>query len=91
MLERVLVRISELLALFLGAVVVFLAYRGYKRTNKAFMVWLALGFAFLVTGAVIEGLLYELLGVPLVQAHVTRASFTALGFLLVIFSIHKVR
>lgn len=74
----------------MGAVVVFLAYRGYKRTNRVFMVWLALGFAFLVTGAVIEGLLYELLSVPLIQAHLTRASFTALGFLLVIFSIYQV-
>lgn len=48
---------------------------------------LAIGFGFLTLGAVVEGVLFELAGWTLSDAHTTEAGIAAAGFALVLLSI----
>ncbi|MEB3859581.1 MAG: hypothetical protein LRS43_00055, partial [Desulfurococcales archaeon] len=62
--------------------------RGYKAAGNRSLAYLALGFAFLTLGSVIEGVLYELLGRELLEAHVVETFFQFSGFLSVIYGIY---
>lgn len=58
-----------------------------KRERRTAYLLLAMGFGMLTLGAVMEGLLFELAGWNLFDAHATEAVVTAAGFALVLLSI----
>lgn len=86
-----LVRLLEIVTLAVGAGVIYLAYRGYIRSKVSSMLFLALGFALVTLGSLAEGILYEFFGVPLLEAHATRAALTAFGFLSILYSIYAAK
>ena len=83
------IRIVEILSLVIALVLVTLAFGGYRKSRSNAMLSAALGFAMLGVTSLVEGLLYEGLGWPLEDAHAFRSTLTALGLVILLYSIHK--
>ena len=86
-----LARATKAIALLLGAFIVYLAYRGYRRNNSKPLRFVALGFSLITTGTVLEGLFYEILGQELLAAIAVGTAVTVVGFLTIIYSIYSVK
>ena len=86
-----LARATKAIALLLGAFIVYLAYKGYKRNNSKPMEFVALGFSLITAGTVLEGLFYEILGQELLAAIAVGTGVTVVGFLTIIYSIYSVK
>ena len=85
------ISIVEILSLFIALVLVLLAFGGYRKTGSRTMLSAAVGFAMLGVASLVEGLLYDVLGVPLENAHAFRSTLTALGLVVLLYSIYKTR
>jgi hypothetical protein len=82
---------TKVVALGLGAFIVYLAYMGYRRNASKPLLYAALGFALITAGTIIEGILYVLLGTELLAATATGTVVTILGFVTVIYSIYSTK
>ncbi len=83
--------VTKLAALFLGAFIVYLAYRGYRRNASRPLLYVALGFCLITVGTIAEGVLYVLVGSDLLAAIATGTSVTVLGFAVIIYSIYSTK
>ncbi len=82
---------AKVIALFLGAYIVYLAYRGYRRNDSKPLLFVSLGFALITAGTIAEGILYVILGSDLLAAIATGTAVTVAGFIAIIYSIHTVK
>lgn len=82
---------TKIIALILGAFIVYLAYRGYRRNRSQPLLYVALGFALITAGTIAEGILYVILGSDLLAAIAAGTAITILGFMAIIFSIYSAR
>ena len=82
---------TKIVALFLGAFIVYLAFRGYRRNRSKPLLFVAMGFALITAGTIAEGLLYVMLGSTLLAAIATGTAVTVLGFIAILYSIYAVR
>jgi len=82
---------TKIVALALGAFIVYLAYIGYRRNRSKPLLYAALGFALVTLGTVTEGVLYVILGAELLIATATGTFVTILGFVAIIFSIYSTK
>lgn len=78
-------------ALVLGAFVVYLAYKGYRRNKSRPLLHVALGFAFITAGTILEGILFVIVQVDLRAALGAGTLLTVIGFLSIIYSIYSVK
>jgi hypothetical protein len=83
--------ITKIVALILGAFIVYLAYKGFRRNRSQPMLYVAVGFALITAGTMAEGLLYVIVGSELLTAIATGTVITVLGFLAIIYSIYAVK
>ena len=83
--------VTKLVALLLGAFIVYLAYLGYRRNASKPLLYAGLGFALITAGTVTEGVLYVVLGTELLAAMATGTIVTILGFIAIIFSIYSTK
>ncbi len=83
--------ITKVVALFLGAFIVYLAFKGYRRNASKPLLYAALGFALITAGTIAEGVLYVILGSELLAAIATGTTVTVLGFIAIIYSIYAVK
>lgn len=83
--------IMRLIALFLGAFIVYLAYRGYKRNASKPLLFVALGFALITTGTLLEGLIFVILGSDILAAIAIEGVLTVIGFVAIIYSIYATK
>ena len=83
--------IMRLIALFLGAFIVYLAYRGYKRNASKPLLYVALGFALITAGTLLEGLMFVILGSDILAAIAIEGVLTVMGFVAIIYSIYAVK
>lgn len=83
--------LTKIVALILGAFIVYLAYKGYKRNSSRPLLYVALGFALITAGTIAEGILYVLLGSELLSAMATGTTVMVLGFVVIIYSIYAVK
>ncbi|MGD0688733.1 MAG: hypothetical protein ABSA50_03090 [Candidatus Bathyarchaeia archaeon] len=81
----------RLVALFLGAFIVYLAYRGYKRNASKPLLYVALGFALITAGTLLEGLMFVILGSDILAAIAIEGVLTVMGFVAIIYSIYAVK
>jgi hypothetical protein len=81
----------RLIALFLGAFIVYLAYRGYKRNVSKPLLYVALGFACITAGTLLEGLMFVILGSDILAAITTEGVLTVIGFVAIIYSIYAAK
>jgi len=86
-----LTTLTKVVALILGAFIVYLAYKGYKRNSSKPLLYVALGFALITAGTIAEGILYVMLGSGLLSAIATGTAVTVLGFAVIIYSIYSVK
>jgi hypothetical protein len=80
--------IMRLIALFLGAFIVYLAYRGYRRNASKPLLYVALGFALITAGTLLEGLMFVILGSDILAAIAIEGVLTVIGFVAIIYSIY---
>ena len=70
-----------------GLVVIYYAYRGFRKTGSKSLLFLAVGFVFVTLGTFADGLLYEFVHFDLISSEIVEACSELLGFLLIIYSI----
>ena len=56
--------VTKIVALVLGAFIVFLAYRGFRRNRSRPLFYVAVGFALITAGTIVEGILYVIWWAP---------------------------
>ena len=83
--------IMRVIALFLGAFIVYLAYRGYRRNASKPLLYVALGFAFITAGTLLEGIMFVVLGSDILTAIAVGGVLTVIGFVAIIYSIYAVK
>lgn len=83
--------IMRLIALFLGVFIVYLAYRGYRRNASKPLLYVALGFALITAGTLLEGLMFVILGSDILAAIAIEGVLTVIGFVAIIYSIYAVK
>lgn len=81
-------RFVETLSLAIALILVALAYRGYKKHGSRSTLSAAAGFAMLGVASLTEGILFDMLGMPLDVAHAVRSTLTAFGLIILLYSIH---
>ncbi|MGA8905351.1 MAG: hypothetical protein WB661_10130 [Candidatus Bathyarchaeia archaeon] len=83
--------IVKVIALFLGAFIVYLAYKGYRRNASKPLLYVALGFGLITAGTFLEGLMFVMLGSDILEAVATGTVLTAVGFVAIIYSVYAVK
>ncbi|MBI2183898.1 MAG: hypothetical protein HYU39_02950 [Thaumarchaeota archaeon] len=83
------IRFVEVLSLVVSSVLVALAYGGYKKSKSRALLSGALGFGMLGGASLLEGILFEAGGLSLEGAHAFRSTITAMGLVILLYSIHK--
>lgn len=82
-----ILRFLKLIIVLLGMVLIYLAVKGYRKTRRKDLVFLALGFALITAGSVAAGILFEFLGFQLVDVEIVESAMIVLGFASLIYSI----
>jgi hypothetical protein len=83
--------VVKVIALILGAFIVYLAYKGYRRNASRPLLYVAFGFGLITAGTIVEGILYVLLGSELLGAIATGTAIMIFGFIAIIYSIYSVK
>lgn len=86
-----LLRLAQALVLIFGLIVIYYASKSYRRTKSKSMLFLAIGFAIVSVGAVLAGVLFELMNVDLLTVQTTQAMAEAIGFFIIVFSLAGIR
>jgi len=82
---------AKVVALLLGTFIVYLAYKGYRRNRSRPLLCVAVGFALITAGTIVEGVLFVMFGSALLAAIAAGTAVTVLGFIMVLYSIYAVR
>jgi uncharacterized membrane protein (DUF441 family) len=82
---------AKIIALVLGAFIVYLAYRGFRRNRSRPLLYVAVGFALITGGTLTEGILYVIIQAELLAAIAVGTAITVLGFVAIIYSIYSVK
>lgn len=78
----------KLLITVLGTMITFYAFKAYRRTREPALGLLATGFGIITLGAIIAGISFELIGVPLVVGVIIDGVFVIIGFSSIAYSLH---
>ncbi|MFC6757512.1 MULTISPECIES: DUF7521 family protein [Haloarcula] len=80
--------IAKLITVGLGLSIAYQAYRGYSVHGSDPLLYVAVGFLFISIGAVIEGVLFDLVGLSIYMAGTIQTGIVAVGMLIVLYSLH---
>ncbi len=86
-----LLRVFQTVIVVLGAIVVYFSAKSYRRAKSRSMLLLALGFVFVTAGAVVAGILFEILHFDVVLVETVQAASQTVGFILIVYSIIGVK
>lgn len=78
----------KLVTLSLGLIVAYAAYRAFRRYHNRPLLYVAIGFAFIGTGAGLEGLLFHFTSLSLYWASLVHTGFMAIGMAWILYSIY---
>jgi len=81
----------RVIALLLGAFIVYLAYRGYRRNASKPLLYVALGFASITAGTLLEGLMFVILRSDILASIAIEGVLTVIGFVAIIYSIYAAK
>ncbi|WP_458210782.1 DUF7521 family protein [Haladaptatus sp. NG-SE-30] len=81
--------IAKLITMIIGLVIAATAYRGYRRFNSRSMLYLAIGFTIISIGAVIEGILFDVLHFSIFWAGTVQTSIVAIGMVVILYSLYR--
>lgn len=80
--------IAKLVTMALGFIIAFQAYRGYRRSNSQSMLYLAVGFAVISFGAIVEGILFDIVGLTFHNAGTVATAIVAIGMLTILYALY---
>lgn len=80
--------VAKVVTMTLGFLIAYQAYRGYRQYGSEPMLYVAIGFLFISFGAVIEGLLFDVMGFSIFLAGTVQTSIVAVGMLFVLYSLY---
>lgn len=80
--------IAKLITIGLGLLIAFQAYKGYRVHGSEPMLHVAIGFVFISVGAVLEGLLFDVLGWTIFLAGAVQTGLVAVGMLVILYSLY---
>jgi hypothetical protein len=80
--------IAKLITVGLGLLIAYQAYRGYSVHGSEPMLYVAIGFLFISIGAVIEGVLFDVVGLSIFLAGTIQTAIVAIGMLVVLYSLY---
>ncbi|RDZ50187.1 hypothetical protein C5B91_21340, partial [Haloferax sp. Atlit-10N] len=80
--------VAKLVTMVLGFVIAYQAYRGYRRSNSQSMLYLAVGFAIISFGAIVEGILFDVVGLTLHNAGTVATTIVAIGMLTILYALY---
>lgn len=80
--------IAKTITVSLGLLITYQAYRGYRVHGSEPMLYVAIGFLFISVGAVIEGLLFDVVGLSIFVAGTIQTTIVAVGMLIILYSLY---
>lgn len=83
--------VTKVIALFLGAFIVYLAYKGYRRNASKPLLYVALGFGLITGATLLEGVMFVILQSDILAAIAIGTVVTVIGFVVIIYSIYVVK
>ncbi len=78
--------VAQALILILGGVVVYYASKAYRKMKSSAMLFLAIGFGFVILGAAAAGLLFNL-NPDLEVAQAVQATAQVAGFFIIVYAL----
>ncbi|WP_336326535.1 DUF7521 family protein [Halovenus sp. HT40] len=80
--------IAKLITVGLGVLITYQAYKGYRTYGSEPMLYVAIGFLFISVGAVIEGVLFDVVGLSIFLAGTIQTGVVALGMIVILYSLY---
>ncbi|WP_267641648.1 DUF7521 family protein [Haloarchaeobius amylolyticus] len=80
--------IAKTATMVLGLLIAYQAFRGYRVHGSTAMLFVAIGFAIISIGAVIEGVLFDVVGWSIFLAGFVQTVVVAVGMLFVLYSLY---
>lgn len=80
--------IAKLVTVGLGLLIAYQAYRGYRIHGSAPMRYVAVGFLFISIGSVVEGILFDVVGLSLHAAGAVQTVVVAVGMVVILYSLY---
>lgn len=80
--------IAKLVTMVLGFLIAYQAYRGYRRNHSRPLRYVAVGFVLISFGAVIEGILFDVVGLSIFDAGTIQTAIVALGMLCILYALY---
>lgn len=80
--------VAKTITVGLGLVIAYQAYKGYRRYGNQPLRYVAIGFVFISIGAVIEGVLYDVVGLSIFVAGTLQTILVAIGMLVILYSLY---
>ncbi|MFB6151741.1 MAG: hypothetical protein ABEJ40_08050 [Haloarculaceae archaeon] len=83
--------IAKLITMGLGFLIAYQAYRGYRVHGSEPMLYVAVGFVLISVGAVIEGILFDVVGLDIFVASAVQTAIVAVGMVFILYSLYGLR
>jgi hypothetical protein len=80
--------IAKLITVGLGLLITYQAYKGYRTYGSEPMLYVAIGFLFISVGSVIEGVLFDVVGLSIFLAGTIQTAIVAVGMLVILYSLY---
>jgi len=80
--------IAKLVTVGLGLLITYQAYKGYRTYGSEPMRYVAIGFLFISIGSVIEGVLFDVVGLSIFLAGTIQTAIVAVGMLVILYSLY---
>ena len=80
--------IAKVVTVGLGLLITYQAYKGYRTYGSEPMRYVAIGFLFISIGAVIEGVLFDVVGLSIFMAGTIQTAIVAVGMLVILYSLY---
>ncbi len=80
--------IAKVVTVGLGLLITYQAYKGYRTYGSEPMRYVAIGFLFISVGSVIEGVLFDVVGLSIFLAGTIQTAIVAVGMLVILYSLY---
>lgn len=80
--------VAKLITMGLGFLIAYQAYRGYRMHHSQPMLYVAVGFLFISVGAIVEGILYDVVGLSIFLAGTVQTGVVAVGMIVILYSLY---
>ena len=80
--------IAKLGTMAIGFLIAYQAYQGYRRHDSQPMLYLSTGFVIISFGAVIEGILFDVVGLSFHNSGLVATTIVTLGMLTILYALY---